>query len=76
MIFVWIARDNNPLVYEIQVVGLKLGIPDTHFTTHTFDFVYSTTTLEMVRGIFRVARYRQCLAEIYRILRPGGIFGL
>jgi SAM-dependent methyltransferase len=38
--------------------------------------VYSTTTLEMVRGIFGADAYRQCLAEIHRILRPGGIFGL
>jgi cyclopropane fatty-acyl-phospholipid synthase-like methyltransferase len=61
---------------EDQVIGLKLGVPETHFSSNTFDFVYSTTTLEMMRGIFGMDLYRQCLAEIYRILRPGGIFGL
>jgi hypothetical protein len=30
----------------------------------------------MIRGMFGVELYRQCLDEIYRILRPGGIFGL
>jgi SAM-dependent methyltransferase len=61
---------------EDLVIGLQVGVPDTHFAGNTFDFVHSTTTLEMVRGLFGVAYYRACLAEIYRILRPGGIFGL
>jgi len=61
---------------ENQVIGLKLGVPDTPFAANTFDFVHSTTMLEMVRGVLGADLYRQCLAEIYRILRPGGIFGL
>lgn len=61
---------------EDRVIGLKAGVPNTHFAANTFDFVHSTTTLEMVRGLFGVDMYRQCLAEIYRVLRPGGIFGL
>jgi cyclopropane fatty-acyl-phospholipid synthase-like methyltransferase len=61
---------------ENRVIGLKAGVPDTHFAGSTFDFVHSTTTLEMVRGLFGIDYYRACLAEIYRILRPGGIFGL
>jgi cyclopropane fatty-acyl-phospholipid synthase-like methyltransferase len=61
---------------EDRVIGLKAGVPDTRFAGNTFDFVHSTTTLEMVRGLFGVDFYRQCLAEVYRILRPGGIFGL
>ena len=79
--------DNLPHIEHLQrnariwgvedlVVGLKTGVPDTLFAGNTFDFVYSTTTLEMVRGLFGVERYLSCLAEIYRILRPGGIFGL
>lgn len=61
---------------EDQVIGLKLGVPDTRLSANTFDFVHSTTTLEMVRGIFGEELYRRCLFEIFRILRPGGIFGL
>lgn len=59
-----------------RVIGLKLGVPDTRFAADTFDFVHSTTTLEMVRGFLGVEYYKKCLAEIYRILRPGGVFGL
>jgi len=58
------------------VIGLKVGVPDTRFASDTFDYIHSTTTLEMVRGLFGVDYYRDCLAEIYRVLRPGGIFGL
>ncbi len=61
---------------EDQVLGLKLGVPGTHLPANTFDFVHSTTTLEMVRGVFGEELYRQCLSEIFRILRPGGVFGL
>jgi cyclopropane fatty-acyl-phospholipid synthase-like methyltransferase len=71
-----LLRNAHSWGVENQVIGLKLGVPDTYFATNTFDFVYSTTTLEMVRGIFGMDLYRQCLAEIYRILRPGGILGL
>ena len=59
-----------------RVIGLKLGVPDTRFAADTFDFVHSTTTLEMVRGFLGVEYYKKCLAEIFRTLRPGGIFGL
>ncbi len=80
-------RDGIPHIEHLQrnvrewevadlVIGLKVGVPDTRFAGDTFDFVHSTTTLEMVRGLFGVDYYRQCLAEIYRVLRPGGIFGL
>jgi SAM-dependent methyltransferase len=61
---------------EDQVIGLKLGVPETHFPANTIDFVHSTTTLEMVRGLSGEDLYRQCLFEIFRVLRPGGIFGL
>jgi cyclopropane fatty-acyl-phospholipid synthase-like methyltransferase len=68
----------NARAWEVSdhVIGLKLGVPDTRFAANTFDFVHSTTTLEMVRGLFGVDYYRECLAEILRVLRPGGIFGL
>ena len=61
---------------ENQVIGLNLGVPDTHLSSNTFDFVHCTTTLEMMRGLFGEEVYGQCLAEIFRILRPGGILGL
>jgi len=68
----------NVRAWEVadRVIGLKLGAPDTLFASNTFDFVHSTTTLEMVRGFFGVDYYRQCLREILRVLRSGGIFGL
>ncbi len=61
---------------EDRIIGLKLGVPESYFAENTFDFVHSTTTLEMVRGLFGVDYYQKCLDEIYRILRPGGVFGL
>jgi cyclopropane fatty-acyl-phospholipid synthase-like methyltransferase len=58
------------------VLGVQVGVPDTRFAENTFDYVYSTTTLEMIRGIEGEEAYRDCLAEIYRVLKPGGVFGL
>ena len=61
---------------ENSVLGINLGVPDTHFASESFDFVYSTTALEMVRISQGVEGYRNCLKEIYRVLKPGGVFGL
>jgi cyclopropane fatty-acyl-phospholipid synthase-like methyltransferase len=58
------------------VLGIQVGVPDTRFAENTFDYVYSTTTLEMIRGLEGEEAYRECLAEIYRVLKPGGVFGL
>lgn len=58
------------------VLGIQVGVPDTRFGENSFDFVYTTTTLEMIRGIEGREVYRQCIAEIYRVLKPGGVFGL
>jgi len=58
------------------VLGIQVGVPDTKFGENSFDYVYSTTTLEMIRGIDGEKAYRECLAEIYRVLKPGGVFGL
>ena len=58
------------------VLGIQVGVPDTRFAGDSFDYVYSTTTLEMIRGIDGEKAYRECLTEIYRVLKPGGVFGL
>lgn len=61
---------------ENKIIGLKAGVPNTNFADNSFDRVYCTTTLEMIRGMKGENGYRECLSEIYRILSPGGIFGL
>jgi len=61
---------------ENSVLGLNLGVPETHFASESFDFVISTTALEMVRMSQGVEGYLKCLSEIIRLLKPGGVFGL
>ena len=58
-----------------KVVGLKVGVPDTPFAENSFRAIYSTTTFEMIRGIEGYDKYLESLREVYRILKPGGIFG-
>jgi len=58
------------------VLGIKVGVPDTGFADASFDSVYCTTTLEIIRGFEEEEQYSQCLAEILRILRLGGLLGL
>jgi cyclopropane fatty-acyl-phospholipid synthase-like methyltransferase len=60
---------------EDRILGLKVGVPDTPFAKHSFPSVYSTTTFEMIRGSSGEDAYRNCLREVLRILRPGGLFG-
>ncbi len=59
-----------------MVLAQKAGVPETNFAAKSFDFVYSTTALEMVRGLEGEQGYLSCLSEILRILKPGGVFGL
>ena len=61
---------------ENSVLGIKVGVPDTNFASDSFDYVYSTTALEMVRVSQGVESYLQCLKEIHRVLKPGGVFGV
>ncbi|WP_419788023.1 SAM-dependent methyltransferase [Pseudodesulfovibrio sp.] len=79
--------DGQPMVEHLQrnaelwgvsdhILGQRIGMPDSRFASQSFDFVYSTTALEMVRGLNGEAGYLDCLREIYRVLRPGGVFGL
>lgn len=67
------ARDMG---VESNIIGIKTGVPNTGFASCSFDKVISTTTLEMIRGINGDAGYKECVTEIYRIIKPGGIFGL
>lgn len=59
-----------------RVIGQKIGVPDTNFASESFDFVYSTTALEMIRGLSGEEGYQDSLKEIYRLLKNGGVFGL
>jgi ubiquinone/menaquinone biosynthesis C-methylase UbiE len=61
---------------DSNIIGIKLGLPNTLFADNTFDRIYCTTTLEMIRGVKGDDGYRECLSEIYRILKPKGIFGM
>lgn len=84
----WDDREQgNPMVEHLRdnarawdvdnaVLGIKIGVPDTPFASGSFDFVYSTTALEMVRVSQGIEGYEKCLGEILRLLKPGGIFGL
>ena len=77
----------NPMVEHLQenaskwgvenhVLGIKIGVPDTNISSNSFDYVYATTALEMVRVSQGVEGYIKAIKEIHRLLKPGGIFGL
>ncbi|ACS79121.1 SAM-dependent methyltransferase [Maridesulfovibrio salexigens] len=79
--------DGRPMVEHAQanaqqwgvenlVLTQKIGVPETHLASESFDFATSTTALEMVRGISGEEGYIECLKEIRRVLKPGGIFAL
>lgn len=79
--------DGRPMIEHAQenaeswnvansLLAIKTGVPETGFATSSFDFVYSTTALEMLRVMNGEEGYIACLKEIRRVLKPGGIFGL
>lgn len=59
-----------------RVFGVKSGVPESLLPTGCFDYAYSTTTLEMVRGYQGMGAYIASLKEIHRILKRGAVFGL
>lgn len=61
---------------ENLVFGIKAGVPNTMFASESFDYVYSTTALEMVRVSQGISGYLKGLKEIHRVLKPGGVLGL
>lgn len=70
-----ILRENAAkLRVDDRILAIRLGVPDTEFADASFDVVYSTTTLEMIRGTQSEDAYRECLCEVLRILKPGGYF--
>lgn len=60
---------------EKQILGIKSGVPETLLPANTFEAAYSSTTFEMIRGYEGEYKYRECLWEVKRVLKPGGLFG-
>jgi cyclopropane fatty-acyl-phospholipid synthase-like methyltransferase len=59
-----------------SLLAIKTGVPETGFASSSFDYVYSSTALEMLRVMNGEEGYIACLKEILRVLKPGGLFGL
>ena len=59
-----------------MVLGIETGVPDTKLPRDCFDYAYSTTTFEMLRGMWGTDKYIESLKEVHRILKPDGLFGL
>ncbi|WP_022851715.1 SAM-dependent methyltransferase [Limisalsivibrio acetivorans] len=59
-----------------RVIGMKIGVPDLFFASKTFDYIYSTTALEMVRVSLGAEGYRNALLEIRRVMKDDGILGI
>lgn len=66
---------NNAKMWGVdkRITGVNIGLPNTRFEDNSFDVVYATNTLQMVRGISGNEEYRRCLREIHRVLRSGGL---
>ena len=61
---------------ESSIMGLQVGVPNTYLAGDSFDFIYSATTLEMIRGFQGEVAYRDGLCELHRLLKPDGVLGL
>lgn len=69
---------NNAKAFGVadKILPVKVGVPESLMPTDYFDYAYSTTTLEMLRGYAGREMYVAALQEIHRILKTGGVFGL
>ncbi len=70
-----LASNSRSWGVEDRVLGIKAAVPESGFASDSFDAIYSMTTFEMIRGFHGEEKYRECLSEAFRVLRPGGIFG-
>jgi len=59
-----------------KVLGVQSGLPNTLLPCNYFDYAYTTSCLEMIRGNDGEEAYHNALIEIYRILKNGGVLGL
>ncbi|MCP4641801.1 MAG: methyltransferase domain-containing protein [bacterium] len=71
----WLMRNARAWGVEDRILAVKMGLPDTRFADGSFDAAYCTTALNMVRESQGEDRYRECLAEVTRVMRPGTLFG-
>ncbi len=70
-----LAQNARSWGVQDRILGLQVGVPKTPFADGSFGVAYSTTTFEMIRGSAGEDAYRDCLCEVLRVLRPGGVFG-
>ncbi len=84
----WMDRmESDPMVEHVRrnaqnwgvqnsVLAQQIGMPDSMFASDSFDAVYSTTALEMLRMLNGDKSYLDSLREILHVLKPGGICGI
>jgi len=70
-----LMRNANIWGVQNQVLGFCSAVPHTNLPGNSFDYVYSNNTFESIRGYEGETKYRECLWEVFRLLRPGGLFG-
>ena len=61
---------------EYQVFGVGTGVPESKLPAESFDYAYTTNCLHMTRVSKGEGRYLECIKEIHRLLKKGGILGL
>jgi len=61
---------------EDKILGIGVGVPNTHLPNNHFDYAYVTTCLEMLRRYQGSEGYIAALKEIHRIIKCGAVLGL